>query len=124
MPGVLSFIQLLQQNKKKVVIVTNSPRKHLLTISKQLPELLSLSPWVTRDDVMETKPSPLPYLKAMHLLNISASKTVGFEDSEKGLQALLCSGVFPVLINQNPPEMSLDSSLFSHYLSFNELCQE
>ena len=121
MSGVLPFLDTLRTHNKLVVIVTNSPRRHLMAISKQLPELLKISPWVTRDDVKETKPSPLPYLKAMHLVNIPASRTVGFEDSEKGLQSLVHAGIHPILINSSPPEINLEKTLFQHYPSFDAL---
>ena len=48
---------------------------------------------VTGDDTVNPKPSPDPYLRAIEILNISASQILAFEDSQIGCDSAIAAGL-------------------------------
>lgn len=98
MDGVESFIHALDAHQIKRAVVTNSPKAQIEIIKKALPVLQKIPVWITREDYKEAKPSPEGYLKAISLLAKPGDKIIGFEDTLKGLQALLAADVDSVLI--------------------------
>lgn len=51
-------------------------------------DVASFDAFVTREDVKNGKPNPETFLLAAQRIGVDPSKCVGFEDGEKGLQAL------------------------------------
>ena len=49
---------------------------------------------LTHDDIVNSKPDPEGFLKAMKFFNARPQETIIFEDSEVGLQAAERSGAF------------------------------
>ena len=98
MEGVAELLIALQTHGSKRAVVTNSPRAHIDLIQESLPLLKSIPLWLTREDYTKPKPSPEGYLKAIHLLGAPGDKIIGFEDSLKGIRALLSAGVDAVLV--------------------------
>lgn len=103
MPGAESLLQALQERGAKRAVVTNSPRAHIELIKEALPLLKSIPLWVTREDYINPKPSPEGYLLAIQKLSqelgsAAQSKIIGFEDSLKGVKALLAAGATGVLV--------------------------
>ncbi len=98
MEGVETFLQSLETRCAKVAVVTNSPKAQVELIKKTLPVLQKIPVWVTREMYKEGKPSPEGYLKAIALLAKPGDKIIGFEDTLKGLKALLAAEVDSVLI--------------------------
>lgn len=98
MAGVEAFLESLESRRAKMAVVTNSPKAQIELIKKALPVLQKIPVWVTREMYKEAKPSPEGYLKAIALLAEPGDKIIGFEDSLKGLKALLAAEVDSVLI--------------------------
>jgi len=98
MPGVLEFLSILKTLNKSMVVVTNSPKEHIDQIKNQHPIFQTIDKWLTREDYTSPKPSPDGYLKAMEQKH---KKAIGFEDSPKGIKALMQTKATPILINQN-----------------------
>ncbi len=98
MEGVSSLLTTLEEKGIKRAVVTNSPREHIDIIKESLPLLKSIPLWVTREDYSSPKPSPEGYLTAINQLMKSRDRVIGFEDTLKGLKALLSAGVESVLI--------------------------
>lgn len=96
MPGVETFIQMLIWKKKELFVVTNSPKNQVDLIKAHLPILEKIPTWLTREDYPNSKPKPDGYLKALSLAK--GKRHIGFEDSVKGLQALLETTITPVVI--------------------------
>lgn len=121
MPGAKEILEQLEKLDKKRAVVTNSPLQHIQIIQKRIPLLQSIPLWVTREDYKEPKPSPEGYLKAIDFFKESKEKVIGFEDSFKGIQALLKAGVKAVLIcPSHLSHVSLSVSLGAqHFLSLN-----
>ncbi|OUR96602.1 hypothetical protein A9Q84_09660 [Halobacteriovorax marinus] len=82
----------LKEKGYKLALVTASERD----VTKELIKRERLDRFfdtvLTRNDLTLTKPHPLPYLKAMELLDSKKENTLIFEDSETGLMAAKASG--------------------------------
>lgn len=98
MEGVDSFLSELLERGKRCAVVTNSPRDHVEIIKEGLPKLHAIPLWITRENYLNPKPAPDGYLEAMSRLHASQEKVIGFEDTLKGLSALLAAGVTGVLV--------------------------
>jgi beta-phosphoglucomutase len=89
MPGVADLLSELQAEKITRCVVTHSPYEQILTIREQHPILNSIPEWITREQYYQPKPAPECYQKAIAKLKKPNERVVGFEDSPRGLQALL-----------------------------------
>ncbi len=98
MEGAEPLLALLDAHKIKCAVVTNSPRAQIEIIKKAIPALEKIPLWVTREEYVHAKPSPEGYLKAISLLAEPGDKIIGFEDTLKGLKALLAAGVESMFI--------------------------
>ncbi len=98
MEGAEPLLEALDARKIKSAVVTNSPKAQIEIIKNALPKLHMIPLWVTREDYSTPKPSPEGYLKAIALLGNPGDRIVGFEDTLKGLQALVAAGVESMLI--------------------------
>jgi beta-phosphoglucomutase len=123
MPGVERFLELLTIHNKPMYVVTNAPKIQVEKIRRHQPVLNCFRAWVTREYYKHPKPSPEGYLKALQMLGNSMCKGVGFEDSVKGVQALLNSPLEPVWIcpEEYPKPPKLSSALKWIYPSFEKL---
>lgn len=99
MPGVDRLLNWLVKEKKKWCVVTNSPREQIDLIRAKIPLLQHVPLWLTREDYERPKPDPECYLKALSLLAAEGEQAVGFEDTPRGLRALLGTGATPILVN-------------------------
>lgn len=104
MPGVEPLLLTLQQKGIRRAVATHSPKKQITRIRAHLPLLDTIGLWVTREDYLNPKPAPDAYLKAIAQLGKTGDKIVGFEDSLRGLQALMGTQALPVLIAEKCPE--------------------
>lgn len=123
MPGVEAFLAFLEKKQLRRCVVTNSFEEQIISIRKKLPLLDSIPFWVTRQQYHKAKPEPDSYLKALELYGQKGDKVVGFEDSPRGLRALLAAGVDAVMVSaifakDEVEEMPKD---FSHIASFESL---
>jgi len=123
MKGVESFLTSLLDQKKKVAIVTHSFKKQVMYIRDKHPLLQKIDVWFTREDYKNPKPAPDGYLKALEMFQEKGERTVGFEDSPRGVQALLGAHVVPVMINEIEVEgkEQLQQRGVAMYSSFEEL---
>ena len=99
MPGALELLRALEACGAKRAVVTNSPKEHVELIKVSLPILQSIPLWITREDYAQPKPSPEGYLKAIESLGKNPNdRIIGFEDTLKGLKALLAAGAESFLV--------------------------
>ncbi|MBT3393682.1 MAG: HAD family phosphatase [Waddliaceae bacterium] len=98
MPGVETFLNIIAEKDIPRCVVTHSPDDHISRIRKTLPVLETISTWITREDYSEPKPSSECYLTAIERLAPDAKNIIGFEDSPRGLTALMGTPALPVLI--------------------------
>lgn len=124
MPGIDPFLHLLAKENKKRCVVTHSPQEQIETIVKQLPVLSTITHWITRENYTQPKPHPECYQKAIALHAAPQDRVIGFEDSPRGLKALLGSSAEAVLVSSVFDKAELATEYgqgFKHVLSFESL---
>lgn len=113
MPGVDALLLALQQADIRRCVVTHSPLAVIQTIREQNPVLNTIPHWITREDYTHPKPHPECYQLAIKRYAKEGDQVIGFEDSPRGLNALLQTPAKAVLIC--PPDSSyLSQALASH----------
>jgi beta-phosphoglucomutase len=98
MPGVADLLFVLKNAGVKRCVVTHSPLSFIQQIRKQHPILETIPHWVTREDYTHPKPHPECYQVAIAKLAQKNERIIGFEDSPRGLLALLDTPAQPVLV--------------------------
>ena len=91
----------------KVGLVTNSIRKSSEFMLEYAGLLKFMDVFVTNEDVVEGKPSPVGYQLAMKTLSVKPSETLVIEDGEYGIQAAEAAGA-RVLRVSDPFEVTLE----------------
>lgn len=98
MPGVEKLLYALENESIKRCVVTHSPLALVNTLRKQHPVLNTIPYWITREDYAQPKPHPEGYQTAIKKYASAQDKIIGFEDTLKGIEALLHTEAKPVLI--------------------------
>ncbi len=107
MPGVEEFLSLLQKREIKHAVVTHSPDELVAIVRKQHSILNRIPFWITRHDYSHPKPNPECYKLAIARHAHPGDKVIGFEDTPRGLNALIGSGAKSVLVTEiNYPEIA------------------
>lgn len=106
MPGVSDLLATIQKAKIKCCVVTHSPDELVRIIRKQHPVLDAIPYWITRHDYVHPKPNSECYLKAIEKYGNPSDRIIGFEDTPRGLTALMGTRADAVLICEvNYPEI-------------------
>jgi beta-phosphoglucomutase len=127
MPGVEALLTALEKKGIKRCVVTHSPAEQIHLIRKQHPLLDSIPYWITREHYSQPKPSSECYQKALAVHKSPGDHVIGFEDSPRGLKALLGTEAEGVFITEffTPAEIAQLSEEtgrpFMHFSSFLEL---
>jgi len=100
MPGTAELLQALQKANITRCVVTHSPSDLVSIIRKQNPILDSIPNWITREHYTHPKPNSECYIKAIEMYSTPKGKVIGFEDTPRGLTALMGTNAQPVLICQ------------------------
>ena len=130
MPGVADLLLALQKANIKRCVVTHSPTILIQGIRKHNPILNTIPYWITREDYTHPKPDPESYQTAINRLANPQDHIIGFEDSPRGLNALLGTNAVPVLIcplDSNYLKDTLQensNNKLSYYSSFTEINDE
>lgn len=96
-PEVYETLRELHK-KYRMVIVTSSRRIHfdVMHEATNIEEFFEFV--LAREDYINSKPEPEPYLTAMYKLNLLAEKCVAIEDTERGLIAARAAGLRCIMI--------------------------
>lgn len=86
-PKVEALMDEFKSRGIKQAVVTSSEKVITHTLLKHLCLFENFELILTREDTIENKPSPRPYLKAMELLAVTPNEVIIFEDSPTGLVA-------------------------------------
>jgi beta-phosphoglucomutase len=106
MPGVYELLHAIQKAQIKTCVVTHSPDELVSIIRKQHPILDAIPFWITRHDYNHPKPDSECYLKAIQMHANESDQIIGFEDTPRGLTALMGTRAKAVLICEvNYPEI-------------------
>jgi len=108
MPGAEKLLQQLAKAGIRRCVVTNSPRVQVEAIGQRLPILHTIPVWITREDYKEPKPHPESYQTAIAKLARPGDRIIGFEDSTRGLKALLGAGVKEAVLISPPDHPQLE----------------
>jgi HAD superfamily hydrolase (TIGR01509 family) len=125
MPGVYELLTALEKTHIKRCVVTHSPEELVTLIRRKNPILNTIPNWVTRRDYVKPKPSSECYLKAIQTYAKPEDNIIGFEDTPRGLTALMGTKALPILVCEVPyPEIpEFVSKGVLHYTSFRELLE-
>lgn len=99
MPGVEKLLLALQERGIKRACVTHSGRELVEKIKAHNPILETIPHWFTRETYQYPKPSPDGYLRAIRTLAEPHDRIIGFEDSVRGMNALLGTSATPIFVN-------------------------
>jgi beta-phosphoglucomutase len=106
MPGVEELLIGLEAASIPRCVVTHSPDELISIVRRKNPILNTIPHWITREHYSQPKPNPECYFKAIEMFAKPEDKVIGFEDTPRGLRALLETRAKPVLICQaNYPEI-------------------
>lgn len=98
MPGAEKLLLELQKAGIKRCVVTHSPDDIVALIRQKNPILNTIPSWITRENYSHPKPHSECYLKAIELMAKPGERIIGFEDTPRGLTALIGTSAKPVLI--------------------------
>lgn len=98
MPGAEPLLIALQEANIKRCVVTHSPFTLISRIRQQNPILETIPHWITREDYHQPKPHPECYQIAIQRLAKPGDRLIGFEDTPRGLMALLGTEAEPILV--------------------------
>lgn len=123
MPGVENFLMILQNESVSRCVVTHSSDELVSVIRRKNPILNTIPNWITREHYTRPKPDPECYLKAIQTRAKADSNVIGFEDTPRGIEALLKTRASPVLISEIPyPEIpSFITKGALHFPSFQSI---
>jgi HAD superfamily hydrolase (TIGR01509 family) len=121
MPGAARLLSAIKDAKIKCCVATNSPKEQIEYIKERLPVLESIPIWFTREDYSKPKPDPEVYLKAIAQLAEKGDRIIGFEDSIRGLKALIGAQVPGVLIRPKHYPQAEKITPWRHFESLEEI---
>lgn len=123
MPGVEKLLTALEKASIPRCVVTHSADELVSIARRKNPILNSIPVWLTREHYSHPKPHPECYLKAIEKLAKPHDRIIGFEDTPRGLKALMQTRAKAVLICQaHYPEIpSFVQSGVLHFPTFSDI---
>jgi HAD superfamily hydrolase (TIGR01509 family) len=100
MDGVKELLLLLQEEGKKRCVVTHSPDRLVSPIREHNPILNTIPIWITREFYSHPKPNPECYQKAIERLATADDRIIGFEDTPRGMRALMKTRAKAVIVSE------------------------
>ncbi len=116
--GFEVFLNSLINTGKITCIVTNSNKERCEFIKTLHPILNYIDLWITKDDVINVKPNPEGYIKAIQQFANSneLEKIIIFEDSYIGLESIInIPYVFKVFMNTNNYDITHNYLTYKNY---------
>ncbi|HKM99665.1 MAG TPA: HAD family phosphatase [Candidatus Binataceae bacterium] len=97
MDGAVETLRSMQ-GTARMAVVTTSLREHFEVAHKSsgLREFFELV--VAREDYVESKPHPEPYLTALTRLGVQPDRCIAIEDSRRGLTSALAAGLRCIVV--------------------------
>lgn len=97
LPGVEHLLAQVQDRGLRLGLVTSNLRPMVSSVLGRLdPQPFEI--WVTSEDVVKRKPSPVPYLQAAERLGVPIEACIAIEDSVPGATAARDAGAWVVLV--------------------------
>lgn len=98
LPGIRELIQSAKENQLRIGVASNSGNGWVEGGLRRLGLRDYVEVVVTRDMVLNPKPAPDIYLKAVQTLQVEPSNAVALEDSEPGCRAAKRAGLKAIAI--------------------------
>lgn len=100
MPYAKDVLMQLKNAGKKIVLVTGSGQKSLISkLNETYPGIFSPENMVTSFDVTYGKPNPEPYLMALQKAGVQANEAVVVENAPLGVRAGVAAQIFTIALN-------------------------
>lgn len=99
--GIKEFLQALHAKGIKTAVVSGSHRANVLTAIEIL-DLPKFDAIVCGDDLLDRKPSPVPFLHAVKLLAVKPEECVAFEDSLSGMISVKAANLPLICVYAHP----------------------
>lgn len=96
--GAREFLNELRDRKIPIAVATSSRTPHAHTHLGAAGLLELFETVVTRDDVVNPKPHPEPYLTAARRLGVDPTQCLALEDSHAGVRAAHAAGMQTVMV--------------------------
>ncbi len=96
--GVPELLAELKQRRIPMAVATSSRAPHALGHLGTAGLLDLFQAIVTRDDVVNPKPHPEPYLLAARHLGVKPADCLAIEDSHSGVRAAACAGMQTIMV--------------------------
>lgn len=96
--GVQELLTELRSRRIPAAVATSSRSAHALGHLNAAGLLSTFAAIVTRDDVVNPKPHPEPYLMAAELLGVHPGHCIAVEDSHAGVRAAHAAGLQTIMV--------------------------
>ena len=111
LPGAVELLAALKAAKVRIVVASGSKNAH--TVIDRAGIRSYLDAIVDRHDVVDTKPDPAIFLKALEKAQVPARNAVGVEDATLGVESLRRAGIKAIGIGHyvldTPADLLVDS---------------
>jgi HAD superfamily hydrolase (TIGR01509 family) len=126
MPGVVKLLKELEKADIKRCVVTHSPDLLISIVRNQNPILNTIPFWITREHYHHPKPNPECYQKAIQLHARDHDNVIGFEDTPRGMTALMQTRAIPIMVCEThykeiPEFLNKGARVFKTFEEVNEV---
>lgn len=98
--GIFDFLYQLKKSNLEIYVVTGSSRESIKeAIVNDFSEYIKMENIITGLDVKIGKPSPEPYLIALHKANLKQTEALIIENAPLGVESAKRSGVYTIAVN-------------------------
>ncbi|MBI2356750.1 HAD family phosphatase [Candidatus Dojkabacteria bacterium] len=119
--GLVEFLEKMKSEGRKMAVGTSNGREFAQYILEQTGLIKYFDAVVYVEDVVNTKPAPDIFLKALNLLGGTGGETVIFEDSPTGVESAVNTGMDYIVVITKGHNQELKSKHEHTIDSFSEL---
>ena len=105
--GLIAFLEVLTLNKFKLAMATSAPRGNVNFTFRHIPIKHFFDVILDEDSIINGKPHPEIYIKAIKMLGLVPEQCLIFEDSLPGIAAAKGSGAFVIGVSTTHDEAEL-----------------
>ena len=124
LPGAMEIIETAKNQSLKLAVATSSYGERAIAMLEKFDLLKHFDFTVFGDEVVESKPSPEIYERALELANISAKHAIAIEDSTAGLESALAANLRVCFVPEEQVERRQFESNFTQFSSLTAVQKE
>jgi len=95
-PGIKSFLEFVRKSNRPMVIATSSRYEYAMKVLKHFDLDKYFEHLFDRESVVNSKPAPDVFLKAVESTGFTIDECIAFEDSRYGIMAAKAAGLYTV----------------------------